>query len=397
MITGCILARDEASRIEACIRSLKQLTHDIIVIDNDSTDNTRQLAEGLGCRVFSVTGDTMDLLRNEYICKADGEWIFVLDADEVITASAAREIRKEILSAENESHAYYRIPRFDYIGNGVWAENRLGSRLFRRGPGVKYNDFMYHASVIPSIVANGGTMGKLFAPIHHMDMLSRSNNKNKRDRYIKGLIADIRSHISEPDVWVQMVFLGMEFLLKGMYAEADMHFDKAKKINGAAMDYEYMAKAKLYILMEDYDLSAYYATGLIDKSARFADYGYSALAEISLQRNDTCSAMKYAREAVDKKYRIYSMLNLASLLVATAPEEAIGLCAKAIAANPYILEPSIYKPVSDRNIYSLQSFFLTSYIGAPLHLSQCYHRLGDRANSCKWQSVWKNICEAWRV
>jgi len=52
-ITVCIFAYNEQSRLERCIRNFSGL-FDIVVIDNYSTDGTRDLAASLGCRCLQI-------------------------------------------------------------------------------------------------------------------------------------------------------------------------------------------------------------------------------------------------------------------------------------------------------------------------------------------------------
>ena len=49
-LSACIISFNEEDRIEACIRSL-QFCDEILVLDSESTDRTRELAAGLGARV----------------------------------------------------------------------------------------------------------------------------------------------------------------------------------------------------------------------------------------------------------------------------------------------------------------------------------------------------------
>ena len=52
MITGIITTLNESKNIEACIRSLQRVCDEVIVTDSCSTDNTVELAEKVGARVF---------------------------------------------------------------------------------------------------------------------------------------------------------------------------------------------------------------------------------------------------------------------------------------------------------------------------------------------------------
>ena len=51
-LTVVILTYNEEKHIERCIRSVKKCASDIVIIDSFSTDNTIQIADSFGARVF---------------------------------------------------------------------------------------------------------------------------------------------------------------------------------------------------------------------------------------------------------------------------------------------------------------------------------------------------------
>lgn len=66
----------------------------MIVVDENSTDKTREVAEGLGAKVFlEPHHDIFHITKQKALEKATGEWILQLDADEVVSPELAREIK----------------------------------------------------------------------------------------------------------------------------------------------------------------------------------------------------------------------------------------------------------------------------------------------------------------
>ena len=55
MISVVLATHNEASNIEKCLNSVKSFADEIIVVDGDSTDNTRELAKKMGARVIKTT------------------------------------------------------------------------------------------------------------------------------------------------------------------------------------------------------------------------------------------------------------------------------------------------------------------------------------------------------
>lgn len=80
-LTTIILTKNEGEGIERIIRSLKPYCEEIIVVDGHSKDNTRTVAEKLGCRFFLDHG----LGRGDGVrlglSKAKSKAILLFDAD----------------------------------------------------------------------------------------------------------------------------------------------------------------------------------------------------------------------------------------------------------------------------------------------------------------------------
>lgn len=83
-ITTVILARDNANTIGRAIKSVSQLTDDVLVIDTGSQDSTVCIAERLGARVECVEWeDSFSSARNAAFALAPKDGlIFYLDSDE---------------------------------------------------------------------------------------------------------------------------------------------------------------------------------------------------------------------------------------------------------------------------------------------------------------------------
>lgn len=108
-----ILAKNEAGRIRDCIESAAW-ADEILVVDDESTDDTARIAESLGARVLARKMDVEGRHRNWAHAQAAHEWILSLDADERVTPELAAEIAE--LFRSGPSHELYAIPRRNYIG-----------------------------------------------------------------------------------------------------------------------------------------------------------------------------------------------------------------------------------------------------------------------------------------
>jgi glycosyltransferase involved in cell wall biosynthesis len=88
-----LAAFNEQENIVDCLNSLKGIANEVIVVDESSTDKTRELAKAKGAKVFKVKHEPIfHITKNKAIRKATGNWILQLDADERLTLKMKNEI-----------------------------------------------------------------------------------------------------------------------------------------------------------------------------------------------------------------------------------------------------------------------------------------------------------------
>lgn len=155
-----IAAHNEAANLEACLASLDWAA-EILVVENDSTDNTADIATRAGARVFQHPFVTIGGQRNHAIGQASHDWVLVLDADERCTSALATEIQ-DLLDGVPGSSAF-RIGRRNFfmgreIRHGGWGGDRdRPVRLFKKH--LRYDDSLIHEHVL--VGENAGTLRSL--------------------------------------------------------------------------------------------------------------------------------------------------------------------------------------------------------------------------------------------
>lgn len=131
-ITANIITLNEEKNIEAAIRSVIGVCDEILVIDSQSTDKTREIAESLGARVVvqSYLGDGPQKAFGAPLAK--NEWILSLDADERLDTNAIEAIKR--LDLEQTSYDAFSFARKTYVGKHfikLWYPDRV-TRLYNR-------------------------------------------------------------------------------------------------------------------------------------------------------------------------------------------------------------------------------------------------------------------------
>ena len=113
-ISVIILTKNEAQRIRDCIESARW-ADEVLVVDDESTDQTVAIAESLGARVVRRKMDNEGRHRNWASAQARHEWVLSLDADERVTPELAQELAQLFRNGPGTCGTYA-IPRRNYIG-----------------------------------------------------------------------------------------------------------------------------------------------------------------------------------------------------------------------------------------------------------------------------------------
>jgi len=101
-LTTIILTYNEELNIEECIRSVKNISKRIIVVDSFSSDKTIEIARELGAEIYqnNFVNHSKQFKFGLERANIETNWVFRLDADERLTKESSAEL--ESLCNENE-------------------------------------------------------------------------------------------------------------------------------------------------------------------------------------------------------------------------------------------------------------------------------------------------------
>lgn len=138
MISAVILTKNEEKNIKDCLQSLSWCD-ELIVIDDNSTDKTQDIARKMGAKVFvrSLNSD-FAAQRNFGLEKAEGEWVLFVDADERVSSALWYEVMAHTNDPANLYAGFY-IRRTDVLWGKELKHGEIGTikllRLARKGAG----------------------------------------------------------------------------------------------------------------------------------------------------------------------------------------------------------------------------------------------------------------------
>ena len=103
-----LITFNEENRIGKTIDAIKDIADEIIIVDSESKDRTVEIAEFKGAKVFVEKWKGYGPQKNSVLEKCQGEWVLLLDADEVVSPELKEKI-KSIINDEKPLSDVYKI------------------------------------------------------------------------------------------------------------------------------------------------------------------------------------------------------------------------------------------------------------------------------------------------
>lgn len=199
-ISLCMIVKNEEENLAKCLISVKPIVDEMIIVDTGSTDRTKDLAKAFGARIFDFTWtDDFSKARNFSISKASMDWIFIMDADEMVALCDRTSIKDTIKELISHDVAYSFVTR-NYIksantvgwipNDNKYANEEAGSgwiptdkvRLFSNKSYIRF-EYPVHEIVEPSLKKNNVEILKCQIPIHHYGEINRRKYDYKAELY----------------------------------------------------------------------------------------------------------------------------------------------------------------------------------------------------------------------
>ena len=177
MLSVIIITKNESAHIGQCLQSVLW-ADEIIVLDSGSDDNTVEICKQYTDSVFITDWPGFGIQKQRALDRAHGDWVFSIDADEIVTAELRMEIEKAV---QQEQTNGFEIPRLSsYCGRqirhgGWWPDYVL--RLFRRNAGY-FTESAVHERIVVQ-----GKIGKLTSPLLHDAFVSLDEVLHKVNLY----------------------------------------------------------------------------------------------------------------------------------------------------------------------------------------------------------------------
>jgi len=211
-ISACMIVKNEEELLPQCLESIKDVVHEIILVDTGSTDRTIEIAGSYGAKVYHHPWENdFSKHRNQSISYATSDWIFIIDADEEISLESRAQLRQTISNVPPDvSYLYFRVE--DKNAGGRVMSVMHSPRMFRNRMGFKYKNFIHNEL---ELKGHGDTSNLVL--FHHGYHLSPEKMKAKFERTTQLLK---RRMEEEPDRPEPAFFLCKSYGMEKLNAEA---------------------------------------------------------------------------------------------------------------------------------------------------------------------------------
>ncbi|MEE3235475.1 MAG: glycosyltransferase [Candidatus Latescibacterota bacterium] len=251
LLSLCMIAKDEAEFLEACLASIEGLVDEIIIVDTGSTDETLSVANKWGARVVRQKwNEDFSFARNRALKEAKGRWILSLDCDEMLARQSHSELRKLL---RNTSADAFRLTTRNYSSDshsegwrqcvGQYSEEREYAgwfpstkvRIWKHKNNVCFEGLV-HELVEPSLVRLGAEIADCNVPVHHYGYIEK---RRDADRYMEAGIRKVKENPQD---------VRARYELALVYRDAERYKDALIEIDSVLLSLEGVSNnGRLYV------------------------------------------------------------------------------------------------------------------------------------------------------
>ena len=154
-ISLCMIVKNEEDVLGRCLDCVKGIVDEIIIIDTGSTDNTKNIARKYTDKIFDFQWiDDFSAARNYAFSKAKNDYIFWLDADDIILEEDRLKFiqlkSRLTLNIDNVMMMY----NVGYDENGTVTLSYFRERLTKRTNNCKWEEPVHEFLVISGNILN---------------------------------------------------------------------------------------------------------------------------------------------------------------------------------------------------------------------------------------------------
>lgn len=145
-ISACLIVKNEAKYLAQSLDSIAGLASEIVIVDTGSTDDTLAIAKRYTDKIIHHPwSDHFAQARNAGLAQATGDWIMILDADEVVPQNTARLVLDYLMLPEFQGRPLV----LNWCLIGPRAQPLLKRGLFPNRKGIQFTFRVHETTILP--------------------------------------------------------------------------------------------------------------------------------------------------------------------------------------------------------------------------------------------------------
>lgn len=298
----CMMVKNESKHLEKCLKSLQpirdEVNSELIIVDTGSEDNTVEIAKKFTDKVyFHKWNNNFSEMRNITISYAKGEWVFIIDGDEVL--QNPEEIKKFLNSKESKNYNSGTITIKNFTQKDDKTSYTIFSalRLFRRD-----NDFRFIGAVHNQPVYKKPIISLNAIAFHYGYLADDSELMEKKFKRTSTILKkELEKNPENIYYWFQLSrSYGMHKDFKESLECAVKAYEliKQKKLDPKKYMYVYSALSWAYLVNKKFKQVEEVCKEALDIKGEYIDfYFYIAKAQVALGKY--VDAIKYYEKYLD--------------------------------------------------------------------------------------------------
>ncbi len=219
-ISAVLITLNEEQVIEPTLQAL-HWCDEIVVVDSGSTDNTVAICQAYGCKVIYNEFKGYGLQKKFAVNCAAHNWVFVIDADEVVPQALHLEIEGAMQALAQTGYSGFRLPRANYFMGHVLRyggeHNKLHLRLFDKRAGNFNEDIVHEKAEVK------GSIGTLKNRLLHYSYRDITDYFNKFNKYTTAGAQQLNQRgkkASQAYIIIRFPFTFLQlYLFKGLFMD----------------------------------------------------------------------------------------------------------------------------------------------------------------------------------